>query len=145
MTPMTRFLTRQEAVATVRRGQSVAQLLEYVPGADGEPPKFTYVYVAPTPRLGVSARAVTVEDVGDGETADVTWFPEVDAWEPEFDDAGDLIGEPDPSDRSFSTVDEAFAALEAEHDVRDDRWRHESMVGDEYLAARQAALGDPGP
>lgn len=142
---MTRFLTRREAVATVRRGESVAQLLTYVPGTGGEASKFTYVYVAPTPRSGVNARAVTLEDVGDGQTADVSWFPEVDEWEPEFDDAGNLIGDPDPSQRSFSTVEEAFAALEAEHDVSDDRWRHESMVGDDYLAARQAALGETGP
>lgn len=141
---MTRFLTRQEAVATVLRGQSVAQMLAYVPGTGGEAPRFTYVYVAPTPRSGVRARAVTLEDVGDGRMADVSWFPEVDQWEPEFDAAGNLIGEPDPGRRSFSTVEEAFAALEAEHDIDDERWRHESMLGDDYLTARQTALGTPG-
>ena len=141
---MTRFLTCREAVAAVRRGQSVAQMLTYVPATRGETPKFTYVYVAPTPRSGVRARAVTLADVGDGQLADVSWFPEVDGWEPEFDAVGNLIGDPDPSQRSFSTVEEAFAALEGEHDVSDDRWRHESMVGEDYLAARHAALGEAG-
>lgn len=141
---MTRFLTRQEAASTVRRGQSVAQMLEYIPGTGGEAPRFTFVYVAPTPRSGVKARTVTLEDVGDGYTMDVSWFPEVDQWEPEFDAAGNLIGEPDPGERSFSTVEEAFEALEAEHNVTDERWRHESMLGDDYLEARQAALEIPG-
>lgn len=80
----------------------------------------------------------------DGHMADVSWFPQVDQWEPEFDAAGNLIGEPDPGMRSFSTVEEAFAAMEAEHHVDDEGWRHESMLGDEYLAARQAGLGTPG-
>lgn len=140
---MTRYLTRQEAMAAVRRGQQVAQLLKYALGRNGEPPTLTHVYVAPTPRSGVHAQAVTLEDVGDGQTADVSWFPEVDEWEPEFDDDDNLIGEPDPRERSFSTVEEAFEFLESEHDVHDQRWRHESMIGDEYLAARSAAISSP--
>ena len=57
-------------------------MLKYAPGEGGESPTFTYVYVAPTPRSGVKARAVPLEDVGDGQSADVSWFPEIDEWEP---------------------------------------------------------------
>jgi len=118
-------------------------MLRYTLGSSAEPSTFSYAYVAPTPRSGVRARVVTYEDVGDGQTTDVSWFPELDEWEPEFDADGNLIGEPDPGERSFETVEAAFEFLESEHDIHDQRWRHESMIGDDYLAARSAAVSTP--
>ena len=137
---MGRPLTRTEALAAVRRGQQVAQVLGYQREAGSGPGTLTFAYIAPSPREGIRARVMTVEDVGDGQSADMSWFPEVDEWEPEFDAAGSLLNGPDPAERTFPSAEEAFDAMSTESSAADESWHHESMIGDEYLAARKAAL-----
>jgi hypothetical protein len=140
---VSRYLTRQEAVAAVLRGQPVAQLLRYVRGAGGSPSTFTCVYVASTPRSDVVARRATYEDVGDGVEADLSWFPEVDEWESEVDADGALLNGPDLGERRFPNADEAFQTLRVDLGTNDERWRHESMIDEEYLSARRTALTAP--
>jgi hypothetical protein len=127
-----RHLTRSEAVAAVERGAAVGQFLGFAEPVDD---RRTFRYAEVSGGRQVRVYAFHKLDTGDGRFADLLEFLDVGEWDP-FDEQGNYLGE-DPSIVSFDDAEAALDWVES-HGGADGRWVNASMLGDEYLEARQA-------
>jgi hypothetical protein len=138
---MRRHLTREEALAAVRRGAGVGQFLgfedrlEHWDGPWSECAR-TVRYMEVYGARPVKAFPFHKFDIGDGSFADLGEFPDVEEGDP-MDDDGNYLGD-EPSVRSFEEPEQALGWVEKVYGASTTQWVNASMLGDEYLDALRA-------
>ena len=121
-----RHLTERQASSALRRGRQIDQFL----GREQLPDRrwtLRWLTVFSTNREFVLSQH-HVEDVGDGQMADIGTFPPIDPDE--------YLGE--GTDIATAESADKILAMALEHGATPDRWVNAGVLADEYLDSRSA-------